>query len=296
MATFFVSDTAQNSILVMFDGLEHGANNYNKFSVAVYRNSVFIKTVTWTDSSTSNYTYSNITGLNSDTLYYFEGYATFNNIEYYVGGDGGRTDAPPAIDPPDALSGLYASNIGTNSATLNWNSTYGADYYDVYRNGTYIGYTYLTYMNVSLPTTGVIYTFSVYPVNQGGTGGGRSINITGTNPRPSDWEWEYTISQGGKFYSYEQGGKRINLMRAEHWNAFTARINLFRVDYKGLSSYTFTTASRSTTPTGVRNCINEAINAINPMLSSAQRMNTIGAGDKVTAKIFTDFVAKIKLI
>ena len=84
-------------------------------------------------------------------------------------------------------------------------------------------------------------------------------------------------------------------MRATHWNEFTARINLFRVDYKGLSSYTFTTATNSTTPTGVRNCINEAINAINPMLPTAKK-NTIGAGDKVTAKIFTDFVAKIKLI
>ena len=52
----------------------------------------------------------------------------------------------PVIDPPDALSGLYASNIGANSATLNWNSAYGADYYEVYRSGTYIGYTYLTYM------------------------------------------------------------------------------------------------------------------------------------------------------
>lgn len=111
--------------------------------------------------------------------------------------------------------------------------------------------------------------------------------------RPNDWNWEYNIVSGGTFYS--QSGKIAYLMRAAHWNSFTSRINEFR-DYVGFSNYSFTTATTSTTPAGVRLCINQAIDAINPMLSVANRMTSISSGGAVSAQIFINLRNRLNSI
>ena len=379
--------TGVDWIDVYISGLQYPSNQYDEFSIAVYRGGSYVKGHSWGGYSSSTNTIGRVTGLQSSTQYYLEIYAKWSGVNYFVNGLSATTKALPT--PPSAPSTSSVTDVGTNHVSLSWSSVSNADTYIIRTiyNGVVVqtsstGATSATITGLS-PNT--VYVFRIYSRNAGGessnyntnaattlslppttpsislhsktptsvtlnlyssgatsyetqyringattwtpywgeiynpltisglTSGktydfrARAVNSGGTSSyssvltvdvgyaRPDNWEWEYTISQGGKFYSYAQGGKRVNLMRAAHWNEFTARIKLFR-DYKGLSSYTFTTATTNTTPTGVRNCINEAINAINPMLSTAQRMNTIGVGDKVTAKIFTDFVAKIKLI
>ena len=112
---------------------------------------------------------------------------------------------------------------------------------------------------------------------------------TGDSPW-TNWAWNYTIKSGGNFYS--TSGKTAYLMTASHWNDFTAAINLKRSN-NGLGAYTFTTARGTTTSAVLRECVNEAIRAINAMLVSSQRMTEISTGNKVTAKIFLDLRDKL---
>lgn len=260
--------------------------------------------------------YMTVTGLRADTSYQicvsaYNAYGESNTrcLTTY-------TLAPPDTTNPEiwnvvATASKVSGNIFNVRVTWSASDNDGIDYQWAYRSPpnsasyTSIGsnlsrstrsYTFTTDANGNNFLGGNRYYFRIRVIDYSGN---MSLTADGTVSlliplgRPANWEWEYTITSGSQFYS--QSGKTAYLMRAAHWNQFTARINEFR-DYKGLSSYTFTTATTSTTPTGVRNCINQAINAINPMLSTAQRMDTIVAGDKVTAKIFTDLVAKIKLL
>lgn len=111
-----------------------------------------------------------------------------------------------------------------------------------------------------------LYYLRLDPYNSPEDNSMRGTQITVTTlaamPRPLNWAWEYTILSGQPFYT--QSGSTVFIMRAAHWNAFIARINEFRV-YKGLAAYAFTTALTTHTPTQIKNCINQAIAAINAM-------------------------------
>lgn len=114
-----------------------------------------------------------------------------------------------------------------------------------------------------------------------------------TKQKPGVWEWEYSIYQGGAFWSTV--GKTGYVMRATHWNTFTTEINKVRI-YKNLPEYVFTTATSNAAATTVTICINQAITALNEMLPSGSKMSSIVAGNKVTAKIFTDLRDKFNSI
>lgn len=145
----------------------------------------------------------------------------------------------------------------------------------------------------SLPNGNHNFTARAYDIN-GNSSDQKTITIIKSN-RPDDWVWEFIISSGSSFYEQSLYAKNIYLMRAAHWNSFTSRINGFR-EYKGLSSYSFTSASTSTTEVGIRNCINQAIDAINSMLPSYQKMNNVYSGDDVSASIFTNMRDKLNSI
>ncbi len=278
----------------------------------------------YVDGSYEGFTYHpnrtmTITGLSPNTRYQIR-VSSYNGsggegdyIQRYFWTDIAPDTTNPTVSNVKATATKISGNIFNVTVTWSASDNVGIDYQWAYRSppnsasytsigsdlsGSSRSYTFTTDANGNNFLGGNTYYFRIraidYSGNMSSTADG-TVSLAIPLGRPANWEWEYTISQGGKFYPQSGNGKTAYLMRASHWNEFTARINLFR-DYKGLSSYTFTTATTSTTPTGVRNCINQAINAINPMLSTAQRMTTISAGDKVTAKIFTDLVAKIKLL
>ena len=114
---------------------------------------------------------------------------------------------------------------------------------------------------------------------------GTTLNSIGTatlyvTPGIDLWAWEYEISSKQPFYN--QDSTAAYLMRAAHWNDFTTRINQVRVA-KGLATYSFTTATTSTTEAGIRSCINQAIQAINALGYS---QSTVASGDLISANVF----------
>lgn len=85
--------------------------------------------------------------------------------------------------------------------------------------------------------------------------GAQSIT-TASNSRPSNWAWTTTIAKGATVQKY---GDSLAPITATEWNAFCARINLFR-EYKSLGVYSFTTVSKGTPMTA--KIVNQAITAI----------------------------------
>lgn len=177
----------------------------------------------------------------------------------------------------------YLDSVGNNTAKISWTSIPGATRYYVYLNGVSQGYvtsTTFTFTNLTPLTTYGFYVEAYNGYVYSNTGLVLAQFTTTDKVRPNNWTWEYTIAAGQPFYS--QSGSSVFIMRASHWNEFTARINQFRV-YKGLANYSFTTALTSHTPTQIKNCINQAITAINAMgFSQAQ----VSSGGDVAASTF----------
>lgn len=134
---------------------------------------------------------------------------------------------------------------------------------------------------------------SYYDAGGDGTGTGTwlesvpsdRVDATTLN-RPNNWAWSYSMVSGGNVYqsSYNTstGVLTAYIMPYTEWNNFTARINDFRT-YKGLTQYAFTQA---TSGSGVTPAIvNQAIDAINPMLEVANRISNVTAGD-ISASTF----------
>lgn len=227
---------------------------------------------------------------------------------------GTSTLVDPDIDTErPEIWGVSASQIKSGSnynVLVTWSASdnEGIDYQWAYRSPpnntslTSVGsnlsssarsYLFTTDANGNSFTAGNTYYFRIRVIDTSGnmsiaTDGDTSLTIISS--RPNDWNWEYTIQSGGNFYS--QNGKTAYIMRASHWNSFTARINQFR-DYKGLSAYSFTSVVSETNAT--RAVINQAINAINDMLSIG-KMNTLLAGDSVKAQTFIDLRNKLNSI
>lgn len=145
-------------------------------------------------------------------------------------------------------------------------------------------------------TPGVEYTITAYAVYGGKPYYVGSVSVTTYGgSRPNNWEWSYNITPGGELYSYSSDNKTAYLMPASEWNEFTDLINQFR-NYKGLSNYNFTQASSSLNHQGIKTCINEAISAINDMLSSGQ-MDLLTDSDYINnASIFINLRDKLNSI
>ena len=248
--------------------------------------------------------YWQFTGLRADTSYYFE--AQFLNINgTEVGLVGGnystkRDDTPTKPSTPGTIS---YSGISTDSVTVSCSSVSRADGYNLYRNingsASWVNYRSYSSFYVTGLSADTSYKYGISAENDGGESDiswGSTFTTDSDAPtRPNNWAWEFTISSGNPFYQQGLATRSIYLMRAAHWNAFTSRINGFR-EYRGLVSYSFTSASTSTTEIGIRNCINQAIDAINSMLPSYQKMNNVYSGDDVSASIFTNMRDKLNSI
>ena len=235
-----------------------------------------------------------LTGLSPDTSYDIQcvisnisGHSDVTLYEYDV-----RTDKREGY-PPDRPGWIYMGDVGYDFFEVYWQDTDGADYYEVYVDGRYYDTTTLRYVVIDA-NPGTSYEVCVRACNEWGMSSSRCDTFR-TPSLPGKWNWSYDIYSGGEFYDYSSDGRTVYLMPASEWNDFTSKINEVR-EYKGLSSYSFTTATRNTSESGIRTCINQAINAINDMLSSGSRMSTISSGSEVRASIFIDMRDKLNSI
>jgi len=80
--------------------------------------------------------------------------------------------------------------------------------------------------------------------------------------RPGDWSWDLSMISG----------QNVNIT-ATKWNSFCTRINQFR-EYKGLTLYSFSTVYSGNSIYAWE--INEAVNAINPMVTSKLTIQNSG--------------------
>ena len=123
------------------------------------------------------------------------------------------------------------------------------------------------------------------------------VKVTASGYTDSDWSSWYaattTIAAGWNWQHSTLPGDDIALTRAE-WLAFQNKINEIRVG-RGYSSYTFTTSTSeisSGKPIKASH-FNEAISAINTMLSSANDMSARIAGDDITSAFMIELKDKL---
>lgn len=248
-----------------------GADKYN---FELYKGSTLVE---WGQTAKLYVTFD---GLVPDTLYKVYVYSVIGSSESAAGTDSAYTTKVPY--PSFSVYDKDATVI-----ILSISNGFDLDYYNIYVDGTYHGHIAAGSSGSTLYVIDNLSPLTTYAIRLTGEWNGYfsvkspTLNVTTLDsPRPDNWVWEYTIASGQPFYN--QVGNNVFLMRAAHWNAFTARINEFR-DYKSKTQYTFTTATTSTTEVGIKNCINQAITAINAMGFSQP---SISSGDNVAASVF----------
>jgi len=169
----------QNSATLSWNFVS-GANSYN----LQYRQA---GTTTWTTINTFSNTYL-LTGLNAATTYEFQvqtvcksSISGYSAISTFTTSSGGASCGTP--------TGLNATNITTNSATLNWSAVSGATSYNVqYRLAGTTTWTTMTSASTSYNATGLAatstYEFQVQ-ANCSGTLGTYSAIATFTTNSPA---------------------------------------------------------------------------------------------------------------
>ncbi|WP_341323357.1 hypothetical protein NSQ62_07755 [Solibacillus sp. FSL H8-0523] len=162
------------------------------------------------------------------------------------------TNSPPVTAAPTGFT-LRAS--ASTEVVASWNSVSGATNYEV-AIYTPISVSYTTTStsraigNLS-PNTYYAGYVRAYSAAGGWSAWSGASAVTTPKSRPTDFNWTYAKNSGGNF----------NLTATE-WNNLCVKINAFR-EYKGLGSYTFTTAITGQPFT--YNHYNQARNAINSM-------------------------------
>jgi hypothetical protein len=159
---------------------------------------------------------------------------------YYSG------DVPLKPTAPSSPTNFRVSSQNDTSVNLAWDSVSGADSYsvEVYIKGngvpiqTSYGLTSLTKYFDGL-SKGQTYSFKLWAKN--GAGNGAAVNINDFllgGGRPQNWTWT-TLLPTANTYTIDK--HRANLVSANDWNDFCARINDFR-KYKNLATVSFTSA------------------------------------------------------
>ena len=204
-----------------------------------------------------------------------------------------------------AVLKLTASNVTSNSATVNWVitevgnniKTVGVANEDAHEQTTPPSIIYDSCDAVNLSGSGS-FTVTKSMCNNGeficygfGTNGtmywraggpdGQSVNIPFSTARPLNWSWQTTISKG----------ETLSLTAAE-WNSFCTRINAFR-SYKGLDSYSFTDVISGVTQISA-SIVNAARSAISSMSPSVSLPASVSAGDDISAAFFNGLKNSLK--
>ena len=244
-------------------------------------------------TSNTNWTTPDVTKteLSPNTSYSF--YAVFKDSSYNVLGETQRIYISTASMPPSTPTNLRITNKSRNSLSIAWNASSNATTYNLFLNGSYHGVTSGTAytFNDLKPSTLYVLEVVAYNSSTGLYSERATITATTLSARPSNWSWSYNIYSGGSVYNTIKSGNMFiaYIMPAAEWNNFTSRINEFR-EYKGLSSYSFTTVYAEGNCTS--SIINQAVNAINAMGFS---ISTVSNGN-VPASVFIQMKDKLNSI
>lgn len=216
---------------------------------------------TWTSSSltpSTSYDFSaSVTTSFTTYWYYQKGVTTLES-----------TDPPPAPSAPN-LSG-YATTV--NNIYTYWTNT--ASNYTLQWRVSGSGATYSSYNTTGTDYTitglqeGTEYEIRVQAYDCNAYGCSYStwdyLYEPTMSDRPADWSW----------YTSKTSGTAFNCTATE-WNDFCSRINEFRI-YKGLSSYSFTSAEKG--KTAYHSQVNQAITAITDMNPPTSVPSSVSSG------------------
>ena len=130
---------------------------------------------------------------------------------------------------------------------------------------------------------GAYYYMKVTAYDVEGNNQSANVRVQYKIARPTDWTW----------HSSKTAGQAISLTASE-WNSFCTKINLFR-QYKGLSNYTFTTATSGSVITA--SIVNQAVNAISNMSPPTSPPSTVVSKSSViTASFFNTLRSSLNSI
>lgn len=158
----------------------------------------------------------------------------------------------------NSTSPVYPPSPIGSGYTTGWGSISGLQ-----PNTTYTAYGYVNTPSGTYATGS--YTFTTLPP-----------------PRPSNFSWTYSKTSGGDF----------NLLASE-WNNLISKVNDFR-QYKGLSSYSFTTASSGADFAAFY--FNQAVTAISAMSPPTSSPSSVSSGQDIYASYLNGLVDSLNSI
>lgn len=205
-----------------------------------------------------------LTGLTYGTTYTLQ----VRGLNYYANGSYSPTVNYTTVPKTPTLTstGNDATSIDVSVGVSAGNWDYVRVYYRIGTNAW--SYQDITYPNTTGTITGLTpgSTYQLransYYNTVASYSYSSSIYVTVGYDRPANFAWTTSIASGNAVASFNLATKTICPIKATEWNAFTTRINDFRL-YKGLTAYSFTTVSSSTTMTA--SIMNQAITAISNM-------------------------------
>ena len=153
-------------------------------------------------------------------------------------------------------------------------------FHKIYKASNRAGYAFIS-PDGFLVLVNVTGGYVVYDVE--GNNQSTNVRVQYKTARPTDWAW----------HSSKTAGQAVSLT-ANEWNSFCTKINLFR-QYKGLSNYTFTTATSGGVITA--SIVNQAVNAISAMSPPTSAPSTVTSKSSViTASFFNTLRSSLNSI
>lgn len=241
-----------------------------------------------TNYYTSTYTDAHTLAPGSTTYIYFYVYTPGSQMYYGINRYTAIVpNGTPKLATP-TLDTAYTQKTH-NTISVRSNSVTNADYYQIelWNNAKT---TRVAYQNSTSRT-------AYFSGLSAGTTYQIRVKVTASGYTDSDWSSWYaattTIAEGWNWQHSTLPGDTIGLTRTE-WLAFQNKINEIRVG-RGYASYTFTTSTSEIyagKPIKASH-FNEAISAINTMLSSANDMSARIAGDDITSAFMIELKDKL---
>ena len=226
------------------------------------------------------------TGLSEYTQYTVKVYSQrsgYSNGDYQTAPVRTKDLTPPTItiNSSDGNGRMYISYTGYDSMSgMRSTNTYYTEISNAngtsYSRGAYTTNSYKTFTEDAYGNAFVhnaYYYMKVTAYDASGNNNSTNVRVQYKIARPTDWTW----------HSSKTAGQVISLTASE-WNSFCTKINLFR-QYKGLSNYTFTTATSGSVITA--SIVNQAVNAISAMSPPTSTPSTaVSKTTVITASFF----------
>lgn len=238
--------STSNSIEFMISGLTYPDYQYSNFRMELWtENGALVETKNFTSDTSQMFVSKTFTGLPSGRFYTIKAWIRYlQDPQEYVGSSVYATQSGggnPQPTLPGAVGTVTAipSTQTEGKLFVSWGAASNALYYNItlYKaDGTYVKdeTTILYETEFTGLTPDLYYYVVVVPWNgegRGASGSSGNVLVPKFAVRPNNWQWISTVELGSNI-----------TMPASEWNSFFNRINAFRVNYKGLSNYTYTEA------------------------------------------------------